>query len=41
MDAAMLAALQEEARHLLDEQRHAASARGDFLHHFARQRVAG
>ena len=31
----------EKPRHFLDEQRHAAGARGDVLHHVARQRVAG
>jgi hypothetical protein len=42
VDAALLAAaLQEESRHFLDEQRHAAGAHGDILHHFLRQRVAG
>ena len=39
--AASLAAIQEEPRHLLDEQRYAAGARGDVFHHVARQRVAG
>ena len=39
--AASLAALQQKPRHFLDEQRHAASPRGDVLHHVVRQRVAG
>ena len=38
---ASLAALKEEPRHLLDEQRHAAGARGDVFDHIVRQRVAG
>ena len=33
--------LQQQPRHLLDEQRHAAGACGDVLHHLARQRMAG
>ena len=41
LDAALLAALQQEPRHLLDEQRHAAGARGDIIHDLARQRMAG
>ena len=41
LDAALLAALQQKPRHFLDEQRHAAGARGDVLDHVARQRVAG
>ena len=41
MPPPLLAALQEEPRHLLDEQRHAAGARGDVLDHVPRQRVAG
>jgi hypothetical protein len=42
LDAATsLAALQQKPRHFLDEQRHAASPRGDVLHHVVRQRVAG
>jgi hypothetical protein len=37
VDAALLAAaLQEEARNFLDEQRHAAGARGDILDYFLR-----
>ena len=32
-------ALQEEARHFLDKQRHASGPIGDALHHFPRQRV--
>jgi hypothetical protein len=39
--AASLAALQQEPGDFLDEQRHAAGARGDVLDHVARQRVAG
>ena len=39
--AALDAALQEEARHLLDEQRHAAGALIDALDDIPRQRVAG
>jgi hypothetical protein len=39
--AALLAAIEQEPRHFLDEQRYAAGARGDVLHHVARQRVAG
>jgi hypothetical protein len=39
--ATLLAALQQQPRHLLDEQRYAAGARGDILHHVARQRMAG
>ena len=35
------AALQEKPRHLLDEQRHAAGARGDVLDHVVRQSMAG
>ena len=41
VDAALLAALQEEPRHFLDEQRNAAGAGGDIVDHFTRQRVAG
>ena len=41
LDAALLAALQQEPRHFLDEQRHAAGALGHAIDHFLRQRVAG
>ena len=41
LDAALLTALQKQPRHLLDEQRHAAGARGDVVDHLLRQRVAG
>ena len=39
--AALLAALQQKPRYFLDEQRHAAGARGDVLDDVLRQRVAG
>ena len=41
LDAALLAALQQKPRHLLDEQRHAAGARGDVVHHLRGERMAG
>jgi hypothetical protein len=40
-DAALLAALQQESRYLLDEQRHPAGALGHAIDHFLRQCVAG
>jgi hypothetical protein len=36
VDAAFLAALQQQPRHFLDEQRHAAGARGHIVNHLAR-----
>ena len=41
LDAALLAALQQEPRYFLDEQRYAAGALGHAINHFLRQRVAG
>ena len=41
LDAALLATLQQEPRHFLDEQRHAARALCHALDHFPRECVAG
>ena len=41
MHAALLAALQQEARNLLDEQRHAAGALADPFDHLLAQRMTG
>ena len=41
LNAALLTALEKQARHLLDEQRHAAGALADPLDHFLGERMAG
>ena len=41
LDATLLAALQEEPSHFLNEKWHASGALGHTIDHFLRQRVAG